>query len=81
MPRGSADGENHPPGGKGLSHSPADGGNYPSKVTFLPRSSAVPRRGPFCPPVTSGGQKTGCPNRNFNLMDTGPLQQSERLTR
>ena len=36
MPHGSADGKKRPPGGQGLSHSPADGGDYPWEVTLLP---------------------------------------------
>ena len=74
--RGSANGKRTPARGRGLSHSPADGGNYPSKVTLLPRSSAVPRRGPFCPPVTSGSQKTGCANRSLNVLRPFPVCES-----
>ena len=36
VPRGSANGKNHPPGGEGLSHSQRTGGNFPSEVTLLP---------------------------------------------
>ena len=36
VPHGSADGKKRPPGGQGLSHSPADGGDYPWEVTLLP---------------------------------------------
>ena len=36
------------------------------------RSSTVGGRGPFSPPrVTSGGQKTGCPNRGLDGWTTG----------
>ena len=51
------------------------------KVTLLPSVIRSWQMGYVLPPVTSARRKTGCPNRNFNPMDTGPLQQSERLTR
>ena len=43
------------------------------------RSSTIGGRGPFCPPVTSGGQKTGCPNRNFTVWTTGEITWSAAL--
>ena len=68
VPRGSAEGKKRPPGGEGLSHSPASGGYLPfgSSVVAVGRQQlaggvrSVPR-------VTSGGQKTGCPNRNCGV--------------
>ena len=48
-PRGSANGKKHPPGGEGLSHSPADGGNHPSKATCLSSVVNSWRKGPFSP--------------------------------
>ena len=48
-------------------HSSGRGGNYPSKGTLLPSVVNGWRTGPVPSPglrlVTSGGQKTGCPNR------------------
>ena len=35
------------------------------------RSSTAGRRGLSCPRVTSGGQKTGCPNRGVHVWTTG----------
>ena len=35
-PVGAPMAKKHPPGGEGLSHTPADGGDYPSKGTLLP---------------------------------------------
>ena len=48
-PRGSANGKKHPPGGEGLSHSPADGGNHPSKATCLSSVVNSWQKGPFSP--------------------------------
>ena len=70
----------HPPGGEGLSHTPADGGDYPSKGTLLPPFVNGWRTGPVCPPVTSGGQKTGCPNRGLAL-GLGPARLGTRWAR
>ena len=39
----------HPPGGQGISHSPADGSNCSSEVTFLPSVVNTWQTGPFCP--------------------------------
>ena len=58
----------HPPRGEGLSHSPADERQLPfeSHVVAFGRQRladgvrSVPR-------VTSGSQKTGCPNRGLAL--------------
>ena len=40
----------HPPGGEGLSHSPAVGGNHPSKATCLSSVVNSWQKGPFSPP-------------------------------
>ena len=64
-PVGAPMAKKHPPGGEGLSHTPADGGDYPSKGTLLPPFVNGWRTGPVCPPVTSGGQKTGFANRGL----------------
>ena len=42
-------GKKHPPGGEGLSHSPAEGSNCPSKATLLPLVVNGWQTGPFCP--------------------------------
>ena len=61
--RESAGSKKHPPGGEGLSHNPADGGLLPLIVVFLPSVVNGWQRGSVLSPgVTSGGQKTGCPN-------------------
>ena len=71
----------HPPGGEGLSHSPADeGGNCPSKATLLPSPSAVGRRVRSVPRVTSGSQKTGCANRIFSVQRPFPVCESMHRT-
>ena len=50
------------------------GRDCPSEAMFLPRAPTAGRRGPFRPPgYTSGGQKTGCANRNFSLHRPFPV--------
>ena len=76
-PMGAPMAKQHPPGGEGLSHSPADeGGNCPSKATLLPSPSAVGRRVRSVPRITSGSQKTGCANRNLHVWTTGKAPRS-----
>ena len=93
VPRGSANDKKRPPGGEGLSHTPADGGGGGGGVITLRkercclRSSTVGGRGPFCPPVTSGSQKTGFANRAVStsgppaLLDDAQVQRPRRCDR
>ena len=53
--------------GEGLSHNPANRGDYPSKETLLPSVANGSQTGSFCPRVTSGSQKTGCAKRIFSV--------------
>ena len=48
-PVGAPMAKEHPPGGEGLSHSPADGGNHPSKATCLSSVVNSWQQGPFSP--------------------------------
>ena len=58
----------HPPGGEGLSHTPADGGYllFGSNVVAFGRQQLADGARSH-PLVTSGGQKTGFANRNLAL--------------
>ena len=49
-PVGAPMAKKHPPGGEGLSHSSADGGNHPSKATCLSSVVNSWQKGPFSPP-------------------------------
>ncbi len=60
----------HPPGGQGISHSPADGSNCSSEVTFLPSVVNTWQTGPFCPLVTFDSQDTGCASRGLHVWTT-----------
>ena len=59
--------QKHPPGGEGLSRSPAHGGNYPLVVNVWQLGSVLSPGVRSVPRVTSGGQKTGCANRVFSV--------------
>ena len=78
-PVGAPMAKKHPPGGEGLSHSPADGGNHPSKATCLSSVVNSWQQGPFSPTVTSNGQKTGCTNRGLHAWTTGESTPSAAL--
>ena len=51
--------------GRGLRPQLTRRGNCLSKILSLPSVTTVGRRARSVPPATSGGQKTGCANRNF----------------
>ena len=61
-----------PPGGEGLSHTPADGGYLPfgSSVVAGGRQQLAGGARPV-PRVTSGSQNTGFPNRGVHVWTTG----------
>ena len=63
----------HPPGRQGISHSPADGSNCSSEVTFLPSVVNTWQTGPFCPWVTSAHRKTGFANRGLHACTTSEI--------
>ena len=69
-----------PPGREGLSHSPASGGYLPfgSSVVAVGRQQLAGGARPV-PRVTSGGQKTGCPNRGPQVWTTGESTPSAAL--
>ena len=68
VPRGSADGKKTPARGRGPKpHSSGRGVITLRKERCCLRSSTAGGRGPFRPPVTSGGQKTGFAKRGLTL--------------
>ena len=77
VPRGSADGKEHPPGER---HKPQfsgrGGGIALRKQPVCLQSSTVGRRARSVSRVTSGGQKTGCANRVFSVQRPFPVCKS-----
>ena len=71
--------KNTRPGGGPKPHSSGRGVITLWKERCCLRSSTIGGRGPSCPPVTSGGQKTGCANRGLRVWTTGESTLSAGL--